>query len=59
MTLSIPMHYDYEFNFGRDWIIRSARTENEQLIIEYQAENQINEIILDLTILTDEQNHIN
>ena len=58
MTLSIPRH-NYEFKFNYDWLIKNARTENNQLIITYDDGFGDNELILNLTNLIDEQNYIN
>jgi len=60
MTLAIPRHYDYEFKFNYDWLIKSARIENNQLIITYTyGDCEDGELIMNLTNLTDEQNYIN
>jgi len=59
MTLAIPRHYDYEVKFGYDWVIKNARAENGNLIITYDAGFGDEEITLNLTNLTDEQNYIN
>jgi hypothetical protein len=53
MTLSIPRH-NYEFKFNYDWLIKNARTENNQLIITYDDGFGDNELILNLTNLIDE-----